>query len=170
MKLGRARLGRKAAFAFSVGVSLLFLAGLLFSTLGDLPTAVSALCDSLTALLPIVGMLMVLVAAVVYALGQIMGAETRARGNVWATACLGGALMAFLIVAVAPPVLGAIFGGGFNCSGGAPGGLMCGSIPYDPSTSSCCPTAGDEHVCSLGRCCVSGCQFYDPGPPPGWVC
>ena len=57
-------------------------------------------------------MLMIILAGVIYAAGQMMGAETRARANVWATACLTGALIAILIVVVAPPVLNAIYNQG----------------------------------------------------------
>ena len=66
------------------------------------------LCWSLTGLLPVIAMLMVVIAGVIYASGQIMGAETRARANVWATAALTGALIAMLIWAVAPGVLQAL--------------------------------------------------------------
>jgi hypothetical protein len=55
-------------------------------------------------------MLMLVIAAVIYAAGQMMGAETRARANVWATAALVGALIGVLIVAIAPPVLKSISG------------------------------------------------------------
>ena len=78
------------------------------STIGNLGGAVSQLCCDLQGLLPVVAMLMVIVAGVIYASGQIMGAETRARANVWATAALTGALIALLIWAVAPNVLQAI--------------------------------------------------------------
>lgn len=86
-----------------------FFAALLLSIanaagVGQLSGAVSSLCGSMTSLLPVVGMLMILVGAVVYAAGQVMGAETRARANVWATSCLTGALVAMLIVAIAPSV------------------------------------------------------------------
>ena len=60
-------------------------------------------------MLPVVAMLMIIFAGVIYASGQIMGAETRARANVWATACLTGALIAILIVVIAPSVLGSIY-------------------------------------------------------------
>ncbi len=80
--------------------------------LGNLCPAISSLCITLTMFLPVVAMLMVVVAGVIYASGQIMGAETRARANVWATAALTGALMALLIWAVAPGVLTAISPGG----------------------------------------------------------
>lgn len=56
-------------------------------------------------------MLMIIGAGVVYASGQLMGAETRARANTWATAMLVGAIIAILIVVVAPPVLGLMYGG-----------------------------------------------------------
>ncbi len=93
-----------------LGLFLLLLAavGAVYATLGNLPNAINGLCGALQTLLPVVAMLMVIVAGVIYASGQIMGAETRARANVWATAALTGALIALLIWAVAPGVLGAI--------------------------------------------------------------
>ncbi len=72
--------------------------------------AINNLCNSMTQLLPVASMLMVVVAGVIYAAGQVMGAETRARANVWATAALTGALIGVLIFAVAPGVLNAIYG------------------------------------------------------------
>jgi len=54
---------------------------------------------------------MIILAGVIYASGQMMGAETRARANVWATAALTGALIAILISVVAPSVLDMIYGG-----------------------------------------------------------
>jgi len=77
--------------------------------------AVSQLCTDLTSLLPIASMLMVVVGAVIYAAGQVMGAETRARANVWATAALTGALMASVISAVAPSVLTTMYGSAVHC-------------------------------------------------------
>jgi hypothetical protein len=50
-------------------------------------------------------MLMIIFAGVVYAAGQMMGAETRARASVWATAALTGALFGALIYAIVPVVL-----------------------------------------------------------------
>jgi Na+-driven multidrug efflux pump len=72
--------------------------------------AVSQLCVSIKAMLPVTAMLMLVLAGVIYAAGQILGAETRARANVWATACLTGALISILIVVVAQPVLQSIYG------------------------------------------------------------
>jgi hypothetical protein len=87
--------------------------------LTTLQNAVSQLCVGLKSMLPVVAMTMLVLAGVIYAAGQIMGAETRARANVWATACLTGALIAILMVVVAPSVLQAIYSdqGTISCEG-----------------------------------------------------
>lgn len=103
---------RKLALAF-LAVSLL--AGLAHpeteAGISRVMLAVSTLCVSVRSLLPIVAMLMVVVAGIIYAAGQLLGAETRARANVWATAALTGALIGLLIFAIAPNVLNTIYGG-----------------------------------------------------------
>ena len=78
--------------------------------LANVKDAMSQLCSGLTQMLPVVAMLMIILAGVIYAAGQMMGAETRARTNVWATAALTGALMAILIAVIAPSVLSTIYG------------------------------------------------------------
>ena len=79
--------------------------------LASVNSAVSSLCGGLVSLLPIAAMLGVVLGGVIYGLGQIMGAETRARANVWATAALTGAIIAVLITVVAPAVLETVYGG-----------------------------------------------------------
>ena len=71
--------------------------------------AVGCMCSQLMTVLPVVSMLMVIGAGVVYAAGQMMGAETRARANTWATAMLIGAVIGILIVVVAPSVLDILY-------------------------------------------------------------
>ena len=78
--------------------------------IGVVKDAVGSLCTGLKEMLPVVAMLMIILAGVIYASGQMMGAETRARTNVWATAALTGALMAILIAVVAPSVIQTIYG------------------------------------------------------------
>ena len=81
-------------------------------------SAVNELCVGLKSILPVAAMLMIILAGVIYAAGQMMGAETRARANVWATAALTGALIAILIAVVAPSVLQTIYNNGgteVNC-------------------------------------------------------
>jgi len=74
-------------------------------------SAVSQLCTGLNSLLPIAAMLAIVLAGVIYAAGQMMGAETRARANVWATAALTGALIAIMMAVVGPAVLKIIYAG-----------------------------------------------------------
>ena len=103
---------------FGMLIVIAVLSGMVFATslLSGVNSAMKDLCTSLRELLPVAAMLMIMVAGVIYASGQIMGAETRARANVWATAALTGALIAILIVVIAPPVLQAIYpSGSFTC-------------------------------------------------------
>lgn len=102
-------------------LALALLSGMAYSQ--ESPTtqlynALNELCKGLKDLVPVAAMLMVLLAAVIYATGQMMGAETRARANVWATSCLTGALIGILISVVAPAVLATIAGPGtsINCA------------------------------------------------------
>ncbi|VVC01386.1 Uncharacterised protein [uncultured archaeon] len=92
-------------------IAFLFILQIVSATtiLASVQDAMSQLCVSLKSMLPVVAMMMLVLAGVIYAAGQIMGAETGARTNVWATACLTGALIAILMVVVAQPVLQAIY-------------------------------------------------------------
>ena len=106
---------------FAVLIALVLAVSIVSAAQGTLLTgltkAINDLCVSLKSLLPVAGMLMIMVAGVIYASGQVMGAETRARANVWATAALTGALIAILIVVVAPPVLKTIYVGSGSDTG-----------------------------------------------------
>jgi len=82
------------------------------SGLSGVKCAVAQMCFDLKAMLPVVSMLMIIGAGVIYAAGQLMGAETRARANTWATAMLLGAVMGILIVVVAPSIIDKIYTGG----------------------------------------------------------
>jgi hypothetical protein len=82
------------------------------SGIANVMNAMAGLCLGMQSMLPVVCMLMIVIAGVIYAAGQVMGAETRARANVWATAALTGALIAVLIYAIAPQVLNTILTGG----------------------------------------------------------
>ena len=103
--------GKAMFFVFTLSL----LASFAFATPPDptskLKDALSALCSGLNTLVPVAAMLMVLLASVIYATGQMMGAETRARANVWATSALTGAIIGILISVIAPSVLQIIAGG-----------------------------------------------------------
>ena len=80
-----------------------------------LSSALKSLCTDVKGMLGIAMLLMIVVAALIYAAGQIMGAETRARATVWATAMFTGAVIAAVIYIVVPSVLSGL---GFpaNCN------------------------------------------------------
>ncbi len=96
--------------AFYMLVFIVLFLGVVSATT-NLEIALRGLCTALRDLVPIAAMLMVLLAAVIYSTGQLMGAETRARANVWATSCLTGALIGLLITAIAPEILSVIYNG-----------------------------------------------------------
>jgi len=68
-------------------------------------SGLSQLCVQAKQLLLIGTMLMVILAAVIYSVGQILGAETRARASVWATAMMTGAIIGVIIYVVVPWLL-----------------------------------------------------------------
>ena len=82
------------------------------SMLSSLQSTLSDLCTELKGLIPFVAMLMVVLGAVIYGAGQVMGAETRARANVWATAMIVGAIFAIIIELILPAILGSLSGSG----------------------------------------------------------
>ena len=101
----------RRAFLLAFAFSLLIGVAVASPPTEGLRTALSQLCTGLSQLVPVAAMLMVLLAAVIYSTGQMMGAETRARANVWATSALTGALIGILISVIAPSVLQLISGG-----------------------------------------------------------
>jgi hypothetical protein len=109
----------KLAVLVALALAMSVLAAQSTDLLSGVNNAVTQLCISLKSLLPVAAMMMVILAGVLYAAGQMMGAETRARANVWATAALTGALIAILIAVVAPAVLNAIYPSGSFTSGGS---------------------------------------------------
>ncbi len=76
----------------------------------ELSEALSGLCVFIRDLVPVTAMLMITAAGAVYAGGQMMGAETRARANVWSTSMLTGAVIGILIVVIVPAILGVMLG------------------------------------------------------------
>jgi len=97
---------------FGVLIAVVMMVSALAADTGPLSqvnNAVNQLCSGLRNLLPIAAMMAIVLAGVIYAAGQMMGAETRARANVWATAALTGALIAIMMAVVGPAVLGIIY-------------------------------------------------------------
>ena len=63
-----------------------------------------------TSLLAAVVFVLVVLAAIVYAAGQVMGAETRARASVWATSMIIGAVLGIVIYVILPVIINAMWG------------------------------------------------------------
>lgn len=59
------------------------------------------LCNNVKAVVPVIALLMFILSGAIYAIGQVMGAETRARATVWSTAMLLGGILGLIIAASA---------------------------------------------------------------------
>ena len=97
-----------------VSMILMFALSLAFATTGaaegNIQAALCELYDILNSLVPIAALVLILGAGVVYAAGQMLGAETRARASVWATSMLIGAIIGILIIVLVPPILSMLLG------------------------------------------------------------
>ena len=75
--------------------------------------------DFLKSILPIAVLVVIILAGVVFALGQVLGAETRARANVWATNMIIMAVIGVVVVLLVPWLLDQLvpeFGLGNACA------------------------------------------------------
>jgi len=77
-------------------------------------SAMKGLCSTVQQFLGIAAMMLIVLAGVVYAAGQVLGAETRARASVWATAMLTGAVIGILIYLIVPTVISTMLPAGTN--------------------------------------------------------
>ena len=68
----------------------------------SIKSALTELCNFFDTILPIGIMLVIVLAGIVFAIGQTMGAETRARANVWATNLMIGAIIGAVVYVLAP--------------------------------------------------------------------
>ncbi len=59
-------------------------------------------------LLPVIILAVIVLAGVVFAAGQVLGAETRSRANVWATNMIIYSVIAIIVVLVVPYLLSQI--------------------------------------------------------------
>ncbi len=95
------------------GIVFVLLASLSFAAIdtANIKNGLTSLCTFINSLVPVVVMLMLVGAGAVYAGGQMMGAETRARANVWATSMLVGAVIGVVIIVVSPSILSLMYTG-----------------------------------------------------------
>lgn len=103
-------------------VILLSFASIMFATnavgANQISNALRQLCNDARSLLFIAAIMLVILAAVTYSAGQVLGAETRARASVWATSMMIGAIIGIIIYVILPPVIGTLAG----TNGGSIGG------------------------------------------------
>ncbi|MFH1095190.1 MAG: hypothetical protein V1728_03150 [Candidatus Micrarchaeota archaeon] len=76
----------------------------------QLEKSLSQLCNDIQSLIPPLALLLMMSAGVIYAGGQMGGAEMRAKASAWATSCVTGAVVGILISIIAPTILGIISG------------------------------------------------------------
>ena len=108
---------------------------------GQLGAGLRNLCSQAKQFLAVASMILVVLAGAVYGIGQILGAETRARAAVWATAMLTGAVIGIVIFLIVPPIVKIMAPSGTNlqddpCGGasssGCPPGARC--VGLDPGS------------------------------------
>jgi len=95
-------------------ISFLFLFIISFAhaqAVSYLETALRDICRDIQNLIPTASMLLVVLGSVLYGSAQLFGnAEIRAKGSVWATSCITGAIMGLIIATVAPDILSQLAG------------------------------------------------------------
>ena len=103
-----------------ISLLVLNLASIAYGSAG-ISSALSQLCDAAKTFLAAAIMIMIFMAGATYALGQILGAETRARASVWATSMIIGAVIGIVIYILVPMILGTMLSKDIAD--------MCGGIP-----------------------------------------
>ena len=94
-------------------VAIVLLSGIAFA---GMATQLDSLCVTIRGIVPVIALLMFIMAGGVYAIGQVLGAETRARASVWATAMLVGGVLGLIIAASAHFLLTTFANSGFGGS------------------------------------------------------
>lgn len=80
----------------------------------DLQTALQGFCTDLYSYVGDLAFIMILMSAIVFAVGQFFGSEARARANVWANSMFIGALIGLIMVILVPWFLGLLLGSGMT--------------------------------------------------------
>lgn len=86
-------------------ILLLNFCSVAFAQETEIGRAMQAMCRTAQTFLIFAAMLLIILAGATYAIGQVMGAETRARASVWATSMLTGALIGLIIYIVVPYII-----------------------------------------------------------------
>jgi len=92
-------------------IMVLNLLSISFAGSSNIASALKQLCNDAQLFMGVAAMVLIVLAGTTYAIGQVMGAETRARASVWATAMLTGAIIGIIIYLLAPPLIGTLLSG-----------------------------------------------------------
>jgi Na+-driven multidrug efflux pump len=90
------------------GLSLALLASAMAQD--TLESALQGFCQQLYSYVGDLAFIMILLSAIVFAVGQFFGAEARAKANVWANSMFIGALIGLVMVILVPWFLGLLLG------------------------------------------------------------
>jgi ABC-type transport system involved in cytochrome c biogenesis permease component len=93
-----------ALFAFAL------FGNIVFATTTGLVGALNSIKSQIESIIPVVALMMIVLAGLIYGIGQVMGAEMRGRAAVWAQALLIGAILGLVIAAMAGPLVGLFSG------------------------------------------------------------
>ncbi|MGB9635349.1 MAG: hypothetical protein ACP5H8_02575 [Candidatus Micrarchaeia archaeon] len=66
---------------------------------------INNLCYQARGMMPIIAFILIVFGGLVYAAGQVLGAEMRSRTTVWATTMVIGAILGLIIAASAPAIV-----------------------------------------------------------------
>ncbi|MCS7109545.1 MAG: hypothetical protein NZ903_01980 [Candidatus Micrarchaeota archaeon] len=91
--------------AFSLLISLIYAQASGEITI-RLVQSLNNLCVQMTQILPIIAIVLFVLAALVYGIGHVFGAEMKTKAIGWATSMVVGAIISILIFLLAKPILG----------------------------------------------------------------
>jgi len=86
---------------------LIFLSfiGLAFSGVGEL---LNNICVYISSIVPIISVMLVVIAGLVYSIGKVLGQEYRAKTETWATTIVIGAVLGLILALSAPFIVGTL--------------------------------------------------------------
>ncbi|MGC9057817.1 MAG: hypothetical protein ACP5H8_01935 [Candidatus Micrarchaeia archaeon] len=93
-----------------LAIAVMIVGNVVFASSSNLKAQLNNICKDLVTILPVVALVMIVLAGLVYAAGQVMGAEMRSRASVWATSLLVGAIIGLILAASAKGIVKAFAG------------------------------------------------------------
>ena len=115
---------KSMAFTFIIllGLAAITSADTTAPTITSLKVGINCLCNLVITLMPAICLLLIMAAGVIYAGGQVAGAETRAKAQGWATAMVIGAVIGLIMSILLPSFLKAVYSNSLDpafCTGTA---------------------------------------------------